>query len=213
MANRLAEQEKEKKAQIILLERFAPSFDALTDEQAGRMLKGIFQYKITRQEPDFRHDTILSFFWQDIKNWLDESETHYRHVCEVNKANINARWRGKNNDASIDTNEYERIRTNTNYTKANANANANATPKVKPYPKKGTVNLESSNKGNTDFDDMVVLYEEKIEVLKPNDKSKFQELINNNSLGDIKDAIDFMVSHKWKGIYALEKALNMNVDF
>ena len=101
MAVRLAEQEKEKRAQIILLERFSNSFFMLTDAQAGRMVKAIFQYKITKQEPNFQGDGILVFFWQDIKNWLDDSENHYKRVCEINRANINARWKNKNDVKQI----------------------------------------------------------------------------------------------------------------
>lgn len=206
MASRLADQEK--KAQIILLERFSNSFYALTDEQAGRMVKAIFQYKTTKQEPNFQGDGILAFFWQDIKNWLNDSEEYYKKICEQNKANANKRW-GNNNEPNEpnDATAYDRIQMDANYPNANAMAN------VKSYPNKGSVNIDSTNKGNTDFEKMVALYEEKIEGLKPGEKTKFQELIKNNGKANVKSAIDFMVSHNWKGVYALEKALNMNVDF
>lgn len=210
MASRLADQEK--KAQIILLERFSNSFYALTDEQAGRMVKAIFQYKKTKQEPNFQGDGILAFFWQDIKNWLNDSEEYYKKICEQNKANANKRW-GNNNEPNEpnDATAYDRIQMDANYPNANAMAN------VKSYPNKGSVNIDSTNKGNTDFEKMVALYEEKIEGLKPGEKAKFQELIKNNSLGDIKSAIDWMVVKDWKGVFYLQKALKeaseMNVDF
>ena len=120
MAKRLAEQEKQKKAQVILLERFAPSFEALTNEQAGRMLKCIFHYKITKQEPDFG-DAVLSFFWQDVKHWLDESEAFYNQKCQTNKDNANARW--KKNTSSDNANACDCIQTDTNYQHLTPNEN------------------------------------------------------------------------------------------
>ena len=90
MANSLAKQEK--KAPIILLERFSVGFSMITDEQAGRIIKAVYSYRFENKEPDFKNDVILKFFWLDIKNWLDESQTAYMEKCEKNRENISKRW-------------------------------------------------------------------------------------------------------------------------
>lgn len=204
MAKRLAEQEKTKKAQIILLERFAPSFNALTDERAGQMVKGIFKYKISKQEPVFKDD-VLTFFWQDIKHWLDESEAYYKQKCQTNKDNANARW--KKNNPTDNANAYDRIQTDTNYPNANAMANARAL-----VPKKGTI--DSTNKGNSDFEKVLNLYREKIGVLESADeKNKLREIVETHNLDEIKTQIDFMHSQHFKGVSVLLEALDNYVDF
>ena len=214
MAIRLAEQEKQKKAQIILLERFAPSFEALTDEQAGRMLKGIFKYKITKSEPKWG-DSVLAFFWQDIKHWLDESEAFYNQKCQTNRDNIKKRWQGKNKEPNEpnDTNEYERIRTYSNHTKANAKPNANAIPNVQTYPKKGTVIEDSSSNKGSDFEKVLNLYQERIEALKPSDKNELQDLVKIYGFDEVKANIDYMASQHMKGLYSLKQILDTSVDF
>lgn len=207
MAVRLAEQEKEKRAQIILLERFSNSFYMLTDAQAGRMVKAIFQYKITKQEPNFQGDEILVFFWQDIKNWLDDSENHYKRVCEINRANINARWKNKN-DVSENTSVYERTQTNTEHTNAMANAMANG------FPKKETVIIDSTNKGNGNFETAVKTYQEKIGNLKPpQEVEHLQDLLNKYSFNEVLTAINIMASTGGRSVKALENILETSVDF
>lgn len=207
MSIRLAEQEKEKKAQIILLERFSNSFFMLTDAQAGRMVKAIFQYKISKQEPNFQGDGILVFFWQDIKNWLDDSENHYKRVCEINRANINARWKNKN-DVSENTSVYERTQTNTEHTNAMANAMAYG------FPKKETVIIDSTNKGNGNFETAVKTYQEKIGNLKPpQEVEHLQDLLNKYSFNEVLTAINIMASTGGRSVKALENILETSVDF
>lgn len=213
MAKRLAEQEKQKKAQIILLERFAPSFEALTDERAGRMIKGIFYYRITKQEPDFG-DAVLAFFWQDVKHWLDESEAFYNQKCQTNKDNIEKRWqRNKNKEPkeANDTNEYERIRTYSNHT--NAKPNATPKPNVQTYPKKGTVIEDSSSNKGSDFEKVLNFYQEKIEALNTNDKNKLQELVKIHGFDEVKTNINFMATQHMKGLNCLAEILETSVNF
>jgi hypothetical protein len=209
MTKRLAEQEKAKKAQIILLERFATSFDALTDERAGQMVKGIFHYKITKQEPVFGDD-VLTFFWQDIKRWLDESETYYNQKCKTNKDNANARW--KKNNSTDNANAYDRIQTDTNY--PNATPNATPIPNVQTYPNKGTVNFDSSNKGGSDFEKVLNLYQEKIQTLKSADEvNKLRNLVESYGIKDVVSVIDFMEKNNHKGLGVLAELLDGMVDF
>ena len=82
---------EKKKAQIMLLDRFSIGFEMLSDEQAGKIIKSIYNYKLKDTEPDFK-DPVMKFFWLDIKNWLDTSEKSYQEKCERNKENAKSRW-------------------------------------------------------------------------------------------------------------------------
>lgn len=134
----------DKKGQIILLDRWKKSFDMLTDEQAGQMVKGIYQYQTTGEEPGFKHDLLL-FFWQDVKTWLDESQEAYRQKCEQNRDNANKRWYGDEmpdmSDMPEDTTAYDRMGTYANY----ANDNDNDNDKVKDNDKEKAKIKQSSD--------------------------------------------------------------------
>ena len=83
-------------------------FEMLTDEQAGRLIKDIFQYERTGQMPQM--DKMLNLAFIPIMQALDKNRWKYEEKCKKNKENIKKRW-NKNN-----TNVYERKKTNTNYT-------------------------------------------------------------------------------------------------
>jgi hypothetical protein len=130
----------DKKGQIILLDRWKKSFDMLTDEQAGQMVKGIYQYQTTGEEPGFKHDLLL-FFWQDVKTWLDESQEAYRQKCEQNRDNAKKRWYGDGyddmpdmpdmSDMPEDTTAYDRMGTYANYANDNDNGKVKVNDNVK----------------------------------------------------------------------------------
>ena len=83
-------------------------FEMLTDEQAGQLIKHIFQYERTGQMP--KMDKMLNLAFIPIMQVLDKNRYKYEEKCKKNKKNIQKRW-NKNN-----TNVYECKKTNTNYT-------------------------------------------------------------------------------------------------
>lgn len=70
---------KKKDPQIILLDRWRDTFESLTDEEAGQVIKAMFAYWHDGKQPDFK-DRLLKFFWGDIVKWFADSRAHYEEV-------------------------------------------------------------------------------------------------------------------------------------
>jgi len=83
-------------------------FEMLDDEQAGKLIKQIFEYEKTGNPPKL--DKMLSLAFVPIMQSLDKNRKKYDEKCRKNKENISIRW-NKNN-----TNVYERKNQDTNYT-------------------------------------------------------------------------------------------------
>lgn len=82
------------------------TFDMLTDEEAGKLIKCIFEYEKSGLLPDVDRTLKLAFI--PIKQTLDNNREKYAEKCKKNKENANKRW---NN-----TNVCERKISDTNYT-------------------------------------------------------------------------------------------------
>lgn len=83
-------------------------FDMLTDEEAGKLIKHIYNYESTGKELELEKSLKIAF--RPIKQVLDKNREKYIEKCKKNKANIEKRW------ANDNTNVYERKSLNTNYT-------------------------------------------------------------------------------------------------
>ena len=92
--------------------------DELTDEQAGKLFRGMIKYSVDGTEPDF--DGVLKFVFIPIKQQIDRDSEKYDRKCEKNRENIKKRWAREKG-----TTEYDGIRTNTNYTNTNTNTKTN----------------------------------------------------------------------------------------
>lgn len=68
-------------------------FEQLTDEEAGKLIKGIFQYATTGEN---KLEGYLNIIFIPIRNEIDKNEERYIKVCERNKKNIEKRWDTKN---------------------------------------------------------------------------------------------------------------------
>ena len=79
----------------------------LSDEQAGKLIKAIYEYEDTGETPNF--DLVLDIVFTSIKTTLDKNRQKYAEKCKKYQENIKKRW-GK------DTTEYNGIPPNTNYT-------------------------------------------------------------------------------------------------
>ena len=68
-----------------LLSRFGKGIKKLTDEDAGRLLKAIYDFELDEQEPDFDEETetLLAYLWYDIHEWLENNKKYYRKKCEM----------------------------------------------------------------------------------------------------------------------------------
>lgn len=80
--------------------------DELSNEEAGIIFKAIYEYVVTKKEPNL--DKTLKIVFKQFKVKLDFYDEKYNVKCEKNRENIQKYW-----DKVNDTNEYERIRSNT----------------------------------------------------------------------------------------------------
>lgn len=80
-------------------------FDKLTDEQAGKLIKAIYRYELTREYPNL--DFGLDMAFTSIKIILDKNREKYQKQCKKNKENAEKRWKSS-------ANAYEKMRTHAN---------------------------------------------------------------------------------------------------
>lgn len=59
-------------------------FETLTDEEAGKLIKGIFKYM---QNGDSELSGVMKAIFIPIKNDIDKNEERYKKICERNKEN------------------------------------------------------------------------------------------------------------------------------
>lgn len=78
------------KDSFILYQEQKEIFDTLSDSEAGKLIKAIFEYESTGQSPKLSKTLNLVFI--PIKNSLDRNKEKYQKVVERNKKNIKKRW-------------------------------------------------------------------------------------------------------------------------
>jgi len=96
------------KNRIIVYRDWITTFESLSDEEAGRLIKHFFLY-INDRNPE-APDRLTCLLFEPIKQTLKRDLKKYKAICLKNSDNINIRWNKK------DTNEYDRIRPNTKHT-------------------------------------------------------------------------------------------------
>lgn len=82
------------KDSFILYQEQKEIFEVLTDEEAGKLIKAIFEYEESGQTSDL--DKSLKIAFIPIKNILDKNKEKYEKVVERNKQNIQKRWEKEN---------------------------------------------------------------------------------------------------------------------
>lgn len=87
----------------------------LTDEQAGQLLKGLYEFAKTGERKEYRDPTI-QFAYSLITAQIEASNKQYEAKCQRLRENINKRWKDTNvsEQAQTNTNEYKSIELNTN---------------------------------------------------------------------------------------------------
>ena len=82
------------KDSFIMYQEQKEIFDTLSDNEAGKLIKAIFEYESTGQSPKLSKTLNLVFI--PIKNSLDRNKEKYQKVVERNKRNIKKRWNKEN---------------------------------------------------------------------------------------------------------------------
>lgn len=111
-----------KKKSFILYADYIKHIGKLTDEEAGRLFKAIFEYVNEGRLPDL--DGMAAMAFSFISNQLDSDLQKYEETCKKRSENIKKRWEKANKcqnqtDSTADTNdtnEYKCIFCNTNDT-------------------------------------------------------------------------------------------------
>ena len=76
------------KVNFLLAYNLESVFDELPDEDAGKLIKAIFDYEIKNKSPDFKKGTLLYFaFFTNIKIQMDHNAERYKERCDRNKTN------------------------------------------------------------------------------------------------------------------------------
>ena len=114
--------------------------DELTDEEAGILIKALYEYEGNKQVPKL--NKMLKIIFLQFKNTLDNDAKKYEEKCAKNKENIDNYWKNKRKQSN--TNEYECIQMNTNINKnsnkninRNKNRNSNINKNIKNNTPKG----------------------------------------------------------------------------
>ena len=98
----------ENKNKILVYKDWISTFESLSDEEAGKLIKHFFRY-INDQNPE-SPDRLTSLLFEPIKQTLKRDLKAYEAICLKNKDNVNERWNKKN------TTVYDRIRNDTKHT-------------------------------------------------------------------------------------------------
>lgn len=111
-----------KKKAFILYNDYIKHIGKLSDEDAGRLFKAIFDYVNEGKLPDL--DGMAAMAFSFIANQLDTDLQKYEETCKKRSENIKKRWEkanasqkaAENTSDTKDTNEYNCIFCNTNDT-------------------------------------------------------------------------------------------------
>lgn len=98
----------EGKNNIIVYRDWISTFETLTDDEAGKLIKHFFRY-INDLNPE-SPDRLTGLLFEPIKQTLKRDLRKYEAICLKNKDNISLRWNTK------DTTVYDRIRSDTKHT-------------------------------------------------------------------------------------------------
>lgn len=102
------------KDNFILYTSYKDAIMVLSDEQAGQLLKAIFEFTTTGVKQEIG-DTAVKFAYMLIVSQIETSKKQYEKKCERMRANIQKRWNTtETNSIQDDTSAYDCIQPNTN---------------------------------------------------------------------------------------------------
>ena len=206
-------------------------FEMLTDEEAGQLIKAIFEYEDTGQTVTL--DRSLQIAFLPIKNVLDRNKEKYEKVVERNKKNIEKRWNkedtknttGKNgipkntkntdNDNEHDNdNDNEHDNDNDNE-HDNDNDNEHDNDKKEKNKKRKTFDdVFSENHFSNDLENTIKDFIDMRKTIKKPMTTKALELLIRNlkKLTNLEDEqiaiLNQSIEHGWQTVYPLKQFKN-----
>lgn len=157
----------EKESFILYLEQ-QEVFEMLTDEEAGKLIKAIFEYEKTRKISEVERPIQIAFM--PIKIVLDKNREKYNKKVEANKKNIEKRWNKENTKNTIGKNGINTNTQNTDndneYDNVNVNVNDNVNNNIPASEvKTSTASVKASKHKYGEFKN-VLLKDEELQSLK-----------------------------------------------
>lgn len=155
-----------KKRNFLIQSSYSEAVQSLSDSQAGKVFKALFQYSDTGEMPttgDALADVVLLM----MKNGIDEAAARYEAICKKRRDAINHRWKKDTNESTgiqTDSNEYKCIQMNTseykkykstdlyydNDNEYDNDINKERTSSNEEVPKKDKLSLASSQEKSKD---------------------------------------------------------------
>ena len=112
---------------IIIQHKYKEHFNLLTDEELGKLMRGILEYEINGTIPDF--EGMLKMAFSFIKTDLDNNNKKYVERCKKMKENADKRWQNENanaeNKMQLHNEKCNCINENANDANINLNLNKN----------------------------------------------------------------------------------------
>ena len=193
----------ENKNRIIVYRDWIGTFDALTDEEAGKLIKHFFRY-INDQNPE-APDRLIALLFEPMKQTLKRDLKAYQSICEQNRENVGIRWNKK------DTTVYNRIRPDTKHTDSDIDSDIDK-----------DIDKDTKNKKKRDFDFSFLSEEHKENFMRwikykksRNEMYKTQDSLQacyrnilKLSMEDPNTAceiIDQSMGNNWAGLFPLKK--------
>lgn len=178
-------------------------FDTLSNEQAGILIKAIFQYESDKTMSELDH--ILKIIFIPIRQAIDRNTERYDNVCKRNAENIGKRWSKKNtkntsgkSGKTKNTKLYEAIPENTRNTNRDSNSNSNSDSDNK----KEIIHVPDFLKEK--WEEWEIFRKEKKKALTPSTVKKqinFLTIHKDNAC----DIIDQSILRGWTGLFELSE--------
>jgi hypothetical protein len=140
------------KKSFLIYQDWEEVFDSLTDNQAGKLIKAMFDYS-RGEKVMLKNATALVFI--SLRQNLDRMKSHYEKVCEINRENAKKRWNQPQNNAIV----YDRMR-----------------PHAKAYDKDKDKDKDINNKEIYKESKDITSFKKKYTSLKDLDEGDFQEI-------------------------------------
>lgn len=190
-------------------------FEMLTDEEAGQLIKAIFEYEDTGQTVTL--DRSLQIAFLPIKNVLDRNKEKYEKVVERNKKNIEKRWNKKDTKNTTGKNGIPKNTKNTDNDNEHDNDNDNEhdnDKKEKNKKRKTFDDVFSENHFSNDLENTIKDFIDMRKTIKKPMTTKALELLIRNlkKLTNLEDEqiaiLNQSIEHGWQTVYPLKQFKN-----
>lgn len=190
-------------------------FEMLTDEEAGQLIKAIFEYEDTGQTVTL--DRSLQIAFLPIKNILDRNKEKYEKVVERNKKNIEKRWNKEDTKNTTGKNGIPKNTKNTDNDNEHDNDNDNEhdnDKKEKNKKRKTFDDVFSENHFSNDLENTIKDFIDMRKTIKKPMTTKALELLIRNlkKLTNLEDEqiaiLNQSIEHGWQTVYPLKQFKN-----